>query len=335
MVKNGLKDLEESLYKAQKFVLFDDKDIRQAKEFENTLRDIADNITLISKSFSFGAIPYMQKFANIAKTVSNYLSDHPRVVEGIGKTSFVAGAYGIFRLLNFLPTKFLAGAAGIFGAGTMLGSINEEIDKIDRNYRDKTIIGELESRGYPKLAKYLELIWRAVHDLTTNKSLESTKVLLDTAAKDTNNKNLEKENVDKAIGNFEEKWEEYKEAFEYNGFKGLLARSMISGETGEERAENYFQKIEEIDEAGGIFSFLWKKIESIFLQIRDMLNSKDFWSPIFDKVDGFIDYLKGLFWDLIISVKEKFGMEFSDSDKAYLGYADVGYSRYSVRCIKD
>ena len=24
-----------------------------------------------------------------------------------------------------------------------------------------------------------------------------------------------------------------------------------------------------------------------------------------------------------------------DSDKAYLGYADVGYSRYSVRCIKD
>lgn len=318
MVKDGLKNLEESLYKAQKFVLFDDKEIRQAKEFENTLRDIADNITLISKSFSFGAIPQMQKFANIARTVTDFLSDHPKVVEGIGTAAFGAGAYGIFRLLNFLPTKFLAGAAGILGGGLGLGIINEDIDKIDRNHRDKTIVGVLEKRGYEKTAKYIELIWRAVHDLSHNKSFEGFKNLLDKIGQDTNTESLKKENLEKTSEQTETIWDEYKYAFKTDGIKGLLARSMISGETPEERGENYIKQLEEIDQAGGTFSFLWKKIETIFLEIKKTLSNKDFWTPIFEKVDSLIGYLKGIFLDLIIYLKQKMGIDLSDSDKARL-----------------
>ena len=177
MVKNGLKSLEESLYKAQKFVLFDDKEIRQAKEFEDTLRDIADNITLISKSFSFGAIPEMQKFANIMRKVTDFMSEHKEVVKGIGLTAFGAGAYGIFRILNLLPTKFLKAAAGVFGVGFGIGTINEEVDKLNRGKRSNTYVGDLEKLGFNKAAKYLELIFRAVNKLTNDKSLEGFKKL--------------------------------------------------------------------------------------------------------------------------------------------------------------
>jgi len=318
MVKNGLKSLEESLYKAQKFVLFDDKEIRQAKEFEDTLRDIADNITLISKSFSFGAIPEMQKFANVMRKVTDFMTEHKKVVEGIGLTAFGAGAYGIFRLLNFLPTKFLKGAAGVFGGGLALGSIGEEVDKLDRKQRDKTYVGRLERLGYKETAHYLELIYRAINDLSFNKSLEGLKNLADKLGKDLGIKSLEKENVNKSIDKANSTFEEYKDAFKLYGLTGVVARSMSSGDTAEKRLEDFEKNIEAINNEGGVFSFIWKKLENTFTEIKNTISSKDFWTPIFDNINRMLDYLKGIFYDLVIFVKQQAGIELSESDKAHL-----------------
>ena len=318
MVKNGLKNLEESLYKAQKFILFDDKEIRQAKEFENTLRDIADNITLISKSFSFGAIPEMQKFANIMRKVTDYMSEHKEVVKGIGLTAFGAGAYGIFRLLNLLPTKFLKGAAGVLGTGLGIGIINESVDKINRGHKDKTLIGTLESVGWKDASRYLELIYRAIYDLTHSKSLEGLKNLADAIGKDLGIPFLQKENVEEKQKEAESIFDEYKAAFKDSGFKGIIARMMASGETPEERIDKYFKKIEEIDQEGGVLSFLWKKLETIFTELKNTLTNKDFWTPIFDKVNSLFSYLKSIFYDLVIFVKQQMGIELSSSDKAHL-----------------
>lgn len=318
MVKNGLKNLEESLYKAQKFVLFDDKEIRQAKEFEDTLRDIADNITLISKSFSFGAIPEMQKFANVMRKVTDYMSEHKQVVKGIGLTAFGAGAYGIFRLLNLLPTKFLKGAAGIFGSGLAIGTINEEVDKLNRGKRGNTYVGTLESLGYKESAKYLELIFRTVNDLTNNKSLEGLKNLSDKLGKDLGIKSLQKENIEQTQKNVDSILAEYKDAFKKYGLTGIVARAMTSGETIEQRISEFKNNREEIEQSGGVFSFLWKKLESIFTQLKNTITSKDFWTPIFDKVNSLLDYLKGIFYDLVIFVKQQAGIELSSSDKAHI-----------------
>lgn len=318
MVKNGLKNLEESLYKAQKFILFDDKEIKQAKEFENTLRDIADNITLISKSFSFGAIPEMQKFANIMRKVTDYMSEHKQVVKGIGLTAFGAGAYGIFRLLNLLPTKFLKGAAGVFGTGLGIGIINESVDKINRGHKDKTLIGTLESVGWKEASRYLELIYRAIYDLTNSKSLEGLKNLADAIGKDLGIPFLQKKNVEEKQKEAESIFDEYKAAFKDSGFKGIIARMMASGKTPEERLDKYFKKIEEIDKEGGVLSFLWKKLETIFTELKNTLSSKDFWTPIFDKVNSLFSYLKSIFYDLVIFVKQQMGIELSSSDKAHL-----------------
>ena len=318
MVKNGLKSLEESLYKAQKFVLFDDKEIKQAKEFENTLRDIADNITLISKSFSFGAIPEMQKFANVMRKVTDFMTEHNKVVKGIGLTAFSAGAYGIFRLLNFLPTKFLKASAGVFGGGLALGSISEEVDKLDNKQRDKTYIGRLERLGYKETAKYLELIYRAINDLSFNKSFDGLKNLLNKIGKDLGIKSLEKENIDKSLDNTNSIFEEYKDALKKYGLTGLVARAMTSGDTVEKRIENFTQNRKVIEEQGGALSFLWKKLETIFSEIKNTLTNKDFWTPIFDKINSMLDYLKGIFYDLVIFVKQQAGIELSSSDKAHL-----------------
>lgn len=318
MVKNGLKSLEESLYKAQKFVLFDDKEIRQAKEFEDTLRDIADNITLISKSFSFGAIPEMQKFANVMRKVTDFMSEHKEVVKGIGMTSFGAGAYGIFRLLNLLPTKFLKASAGVFGSGFAIGTINEEVDKLNRGKRENTYIGDLEKLGFNKSAKYLELIFRAVHDLTNNKSLEGLKNLSDLIGKELNIPFLQKENIEQSQKNAESIFAEYKDAFKKYGLTGIVARTMTSGDTLEERAKDFKKNKEEIENEGGVFPFLWKKIESIFTELKNTLTSKDFWVPIFDKINSLLDYLKSIFYDLVIFVKQQAGIELSKSDKAHI-----------------
>lgn len=332
MVKNGLKSLEESLYKAQKFVLFDDKEIRQAKEFENTLRDIADNITLISKSFSFGAIPEMQKFANIMRKVTDFMTEHKQVVKGIGLTAFGAGAYGIFRLLNFLPTKFLKASAGVFGGGLALGSISEELDKLDRakeldklgkkkeanSLRNKTYIGRLERLGFQKTANYLELIYRSINDLAFNKSFEGLKNLSDKVGKDLGIEFLQKENINKSVDNANSIFGEYKDAFKLYGLTGLVARAMSSGDTVEKRLEEFEKNIEAINNEGGLFSFLWKELKTIFTELKNTLTSKDFWTPIFDKVDSLINYLKGLFQDLVIFVKQQAGIELSESDKAHL-----------------
>lgn len=318
MVKNGLKNLEESLYKAQKFVLFDDKEIRQAKEFEDTLRDIADNITLISKSFSFGAIPSMQKFANIMRTVTDFLSEHKQVVKGIGLSAFGAGAYGIFRLLNLIPTKFLKGAAGVFGSGLGIGMINESVDKINRGYKDKTLIGTLENVGWKESARYLELIYRTVYDLTNNQSLEGLKNLADAIGKDFGIESLQKENIEKSQKDTEDAFEEYKGAFRDNGIKGIVARMMASGSTPEQRVKEYLANVNNIDSNGGVLSFLWKRLELIFTQLKNTITSNDFWTPIFDKVNSLLDYLKDIFYDLVIFVKQQAGIELSKSDKAHL-----------------
>lgn len=320
MVKNGLKSLEESLYKAQKFVLFDDKEIRQAKEFEDTLRDIADNITLISKSFSFGAIPTMQKFANVMRTITDFMSEHKDVVKGIGLTAFGAGVFGIFRLLNFIPTKFLKRAAGVFGAGFAIGTINEEVEKLNKKQRDKTFIGTLENLGYKSSAHYLELIYRAIHNLTTDGSLDGIKDLSDNVGKDLGIKSLQKENASKSIKESGNVLSEYASSFKKYGIEGLVARSMTSGDTVQERATDFTKNRKEIQESGGVFSFLWNKLEvlftdikdtlksiftdigdtleSIFLDIADKIANLDFVDSIIDAIDNVFDELKDLFTDL-------------------------------------
>lgn len=316
MVKQGLKSVEEAMYKAQKFILFDDKEIKQAKEFENTMRDIADNITLISKSFSFGAIPEMQKFANIARAVTDYMSEHKEIVKGIGMTAFGAGAYGIFRLLNLVPTKFLKGAAGVFGTGWAIGAINEDLDKWNRGKRDLSIIGWLQDKGWTKTSKYVEAIFRAIHDLTQNKSFQGFKDLFGLAANDFSESVGE---FKKSVTAFGERVGEYYDAFNADGIKGVLALMMTPKKgTDEERSKAYDENLKKIDAEGGVTKFLWKEAKETYQEIKKTLTSKEFWTPIFDKINSVFDYLKGMFYDLVIFIKQQFGMELSTSEKAHI-----------------
>ena len=318
LVKNGLKSLEESLYKAQKFILFDDKEIRQAKEFEDTLRDIADNITLISKSFSFGAIPQMQKFANIMRSVTDYMTEHKKVVEGIGLTAFGAGAYGIFRLLNFIPTKFLKASAGVFGTGLGLGAIGEEIDKIDRGNKNKTLVGTLESLGFEKSSKYLELIYRAINDVAFKKSFDGILNLLDKIGQDLGIETLQKKSQDNIKNNVDTTFKEYQEAFKKHGLTGLIARAMTSGDTAKERIDEFKLHKQYIEDTGGVLPFLLEKLGDALDDALKFLTNEDFWTPIFGKVDSLFSYIKGLFYDLMIYIKQSLGIDLSKTEKSHI-----------------
>lgn len=315
MVKQGLKSVEEAMYKAQKFILFDDKEIKQAKEFENTMRDIADNITLISKSFSFGAIPEMQKFANIMRSITDYMTEHKEIVKGIGMTMFGAGAYGIFRLLNLMPTKFLKGAAGVVGTGFAIGSINEEVDRLNKGRKDLTIVGDLERLGWKKTAKYVEALYRAINDLTQNKSFKGFEDLFGLASNDFQSSVGE---FKKSVIAFGDTAKEYKDAFNKYGIKGVVALGLTKGKAKEERAKSFRENLKKIDDEGGVMSFLWKEAEKAFSELKKTLSSKEFWTPIFDKINSIFDYFKGLFYDLVIFIKQQFGVELSTSDKAHI-----------------
>ena len=312
MVKKGLKSVEEALYKAQKYVLFDDKEIRQAKEFEDTLRDIADNITLISKSFSFGAIPEMQKFANIMRTVTDFMTEHKEIVKGIGMTAFGAGAYGLFRLLNFIPTKFLKASAGVFGTGFAIGTVNEEIDKLDRKKKDLTFVGDLENAGFKKAAKYYEAILRAIHDLTTNKSFGGFIRLFEMIF------GKPAGTFKKAVDDFSSTTEEYKDVYSHEGIKGVLAL-MATPRTGtlKERKEQFLKNLADIKE-NGVFSFIKKELGDTFAELKKTFTSTEFWTPILNNINRMIDYLQGKFTDLVIFIKQQFGIKLSKADKAHI-----------------
>ena len=178
MVKKGIKSVEEELYKAQKYILFDEKDIQTSVKFEDTIKEIGADIELISKSFSFGALPQLQKFSDKIKSVTNYLSEHPEVIKGLGLVTFSAGAMGVLRLLEAVPTKFLAGTAAVTAFGTAVGMANEEIKRIDETgSKEGTLLGALDEDGLKGTSKAVEQIFRALSKFGEFKFLDGFKEL--------------------------------------------------------------------------------------------------------------------------------------------------------------
>lgn len=178
MVKKGIKSVEEELYKAQKYVLFDEKDIQTSVRFEDTIKEIGADIELISKSFSFGALPQLQKFSDKIRDVTNYLSEHPEIVKGLGLVTFSAGLTGAIKLLGAIPTKFLAGTAAVTAFGTAVGMANEELKKIEETgSKDGTLLGDLDNEGLKGTSKAVEQIWRMLSKFGEFKYIEGLKQL--------------------------------------------------------------------------------------------------------------------------------------------------------------
>ena len=163
MVKKGIKSVEEELYKAQKYVLFDEKDIQTSVKFEDTIKEIGADVELISKAFSFGALPTLQKFTDKIKTVTNYLSEHPELIKGMGLVAFSTGAMGVLRLLETVPTKFLAGAGAVTAFATAVGMANEEIARLDNDKtKEGTLLGALDEAGLKGTSKGVEQVFRSL-----------------------------------------------------------------------------------------------------------------------------------------------------------------------------
>ena len=178
MVKKGIKSVEEELYKAQKYTLFDEKDIQTSVKFEDTIKEIGADIELISKSFSFDALPQLQKFSDKIRAVTNYLSEHPEVVKGLGLVTFSAGLTGTIKLLGAIPTKFLAGTAAVTAFGTAVGMANEELKRIEETgSKEGTLLGDLDNEGLKGTSKAIEQIWRMLSKFGEFKFIEGIKQL--------------------------------------------------------------------------------------------------------------------------------------------------------------
>lgn len=178
MVKKGIKSVEEELYKAQKYTLFDEKDIQTAVKFEDTIKEIGADIELVSKTFSFGALPQLQKFSDKIRAVTNYLSEHPEVVKGLGLVTFSAGLTGTIKLLGAIPTKFLAGTAAITAFGTAVGMANEELKRIEETgSKEGTLLGDLDNEGLKGTSKAIEQIWRMLSKFGEFRYIEGLKQL--------------------------------------------------------------------------------------------------------------------------------------------------------------
>lgn len=177
MVKKGIKSVEDELYKAQKYVLFDEKDIATSVKFEDTIKEIGADIEVISKSFSFGALPQLQKFLNVIKEVTNYLSEHPALVKGIGLVTFSAGLTGLLQLLQAVPAKFIAGTAAVTTFGAAVGIANEELERYKEGDKEHSLLGQLEENNLKGTAQALYQIFSALSKFGEFKFSEGIKEL--------------------------------------------------------------------------------------------------------------------------------------------------------------